>query len=92
MTGRLVHALVADVFSMMTEGLEEGDPEHRAAPASRAVHVDKAGGMLHPLGRRVGLNDEAFTMMTMAVESLTVEPFDRGRTRPRRRSSPRHSA
>lgn len=76
MTGRLGHALVADVFSMMTEGLEEGDPEHRAALASRAVHVDKAGGMLHPLGRRVGLNDEAFTMMTMAVESLTVEPFD----------------
>ena len=78
MTGRLGHALVADVFSMLTEGLDEGDPEHRAALASRDAHVGRSSGLLHPLGRRVGgaSASEAFTMMTMAVESLAVAPFD----------------
>lgn len=78
MTGRLGHALVADVFSMLTEGLDEGDPEHRAALASRDAHVGRSHGLLHPLGRRVGgaSASEAFAMMTMAVESLAVAPFD----------------
>jgi len=78
MTGRLGHALVADVFSMLTEGLDESDPEHRAALASRDAHVGRSSGLLHPLGRRVGgaSASEAFTMMTMAVESLAVAPFD----------------
>ena len=78
MTERLCHGLVADVYSIMTDDLEEGGPEHRAAIASRDGHLKQSHGALHPLAERSAAltSAEAFTLISMAVESLAAEPFN----------------
>jgi len=76
MTERLCHGLVADVYSIMTDDLEEGSEEQRAAVASRDGHL--SNGALHPLAERSATltSAEAFTLISMAVESLAAERFD----------------
>ena len=78
MTERLFHGLVADVYSMMADGLEEGSAEHRAALTSRDGHVRQSHGALHPLAERGAAltSADAFTLISMAVESLAAEPFN----------------
>ena len=77
MTEQLCHGLVADVYSMLTDGVEVGSTEHKEAVAARDRHVVKSHGALHPLAARGGMTSaEAFTLISMAVESLAAEPFN----------------
>lgn len=88
-TEKLCHALLADTFSMLVDGLERASlseyvtpAEYNAAVASRDEHIAKAKGMLEH--SRVGSTrvesvmhpPRAFNMMTSAVESLAMEPLN----------------
>lgn len=82
MTQQLAHGLAADAFSLLSEATDvaEGSAQWQEAIDSRDYHAARSHGGLHPLGDRTLTSrlptDAAFTMMTMALESLTVEPID----------------
>lgn len=82
MTQQLAHGLVADVFSMLSEAedVKPGSPQQREALDSRDYHAALSHGGLHPLGDRSVTSRlpsaEAYSTMTMAIESLTIEPID----------------
>ena len=87
-TEKLCHALLADAFSMLVDGLERASlaehvtpVEYNAAVASRDEHIAKAKGVLeHSRVESTRVESvmhppQAFNMMTRAVESLAMEPL-----------------
>ena len=84
MTQQLAHGLVADVYSMLSEadGVELGSSQQAEILRSRDHHAARSHSFLHPLGNGSttsrppsSTGSEAWRVMTMAIESLAVEPL-----------------